>query len=194
MNKSAAIIFGLLLGTSLVISSYLLANSALKIKQFDRIVTVKGLSEYEVKADTAIWPIRFSTASNDASHLYTSMESNVQTIIAFLRDAGFEDSEISINAAQVTDRLAESWSSQNIALRYSGVQTVTVYSTQIDLVRETEKNITELGKKRHCYWRQRLRFKNALYIYAIKSNQTGNGARSDRKCTQCRAAICTRFT
>lgn len=147
MNKSAAIIFGLLLGTSLVISSYLLANSALKIKQFDRIVTVKGLSEYEVKADTAIWPIRFSTASNDASHLYTSMESNVQTIIAFLRDAGFEDSEISINAAQVTDRLAESWSSQNIALRYSGVQTVTVYSTQIDLVRETEKNITELGKK-----------------------------------------------
>ena len=76
----AAFILGILLGISTIIASGLLANSALQIKQYERTVLVKGLSERDVAADTAIWPIRFSVAGSNASDLYQLMETNAAKI------------------------------------------------------------------------------------------------------------------
>lgn len=147
-NKtSAAFVLGLLLGISVITASWLLAGSALEIKEYERTVSVKGLSEREVVADTAIWPIRFSAAGNSASDLYELMESQAETVSAFLIAAGFSEEEISTNAPRVIDRYAERWGEQNANLRYTAEQTLTVYSQQIDLVRGTQQTTAELGKQ-----------------------------------------------
>lgn len=59
-----AFVLGLLLCAGLTVLGYLLSQSIVHIKALDRAVTVKGLSEREVPANIAIWPIRFNEASN----------------------------------------------------------------------------------------------------------------------------------
>ena len=64
MNQfKPALILGALIGLGMIIAGWILGNSAVKIKQYERIVSVKGLSEREVRANVAVWPIRFSSAS-----------------------------------------------------------------------------------------------------------------------------------
>ncbi|MDT8311541.1 MAG: hypothetical protein RQ732_08865 [Methylophaga sp.] len=52
-----------ILGISLIIGlsalGFLLGKALLDMKQLERSVTVKGLSEHEYPADIVIWPIQF---------------------------------------------------------------------------------------------------------------------------------------
>lgn len=147
MNKISAAILGLLLCVGLVASSWLVSNSALQIKQYERTVTVKGLSERVVAADTAIWPLQFSIAGNDVSDVYSEMEQKAQVVVKFLKQAGFNSDEISVSPAQVNDRMADRWGEQKVKFRYAGEQTITVYTDQVDLLRATQLKITQLGKQ-----------------------------------------------
>ena len=79
MNQfKPALILGVLIALGMIISGWILGNSALNIKQYERIVSVKGLSEREVKADVAVWPIRFNAVSQDLAQLYDNMQNNTQ--------------------------------------------------------------------------------------------------------------------
>ncbi|CAH1905664.1 SIMPL domain-containing protein [Candidatus Nitrotoga sp. HW29] len=138
---------GALLCIGLIVAGYILGQSALKFKSYDRSVSVKGLSEREIPADIAAWPIRFTAAGNDLSALYTSMEINAKQVSKFLEAAGFSPSEITIAAPVITDKLAQNFGSQNVSLRYTAKQTIAVYTTKIDLARSAKNNVGELGKK-----------------------------------------------
>ncbi len=95
MNQfKPALILGALIGLGMIIAGWILGNSALKIKQYERIVSVKGLSEREVKADVAVWPIRFNAGSQDLAELYDTMQTNTQEIQTFLKNEGFSTEEI----------------------------------------------------------------------------------------------------
>ena len=86
MNQfKPALILGALIGLGMIIAGWILGNSALKIKQYERIVSVKGLSEREVKADVAVWPIRFNAGSQDLAQLYDTMQNNTQEIQTFVK-------------------------------------------------------------------------------------------------------------
>ncbi len=127
---------------------YLISNSAVTIRRAERTVTVKGLSEREVPADQAIWPIKFAEADNDLLALYRSVEKNSATVVDFLKENGFAEQEISTVPPTIVDRLAEGYSSaEQIRFRYSANAIVTVYSTKVDLVRRTMQKMVELGKK-----------------------------------------------
>ena len=74
-NRSAAI-FGVFLCIGLAILGYQLADAAIRVKQFERTVVVKGLSERDYPADTVIWPIKFAVASDDMALIYSTLERN----------------------------------------------------------------------------------------------------------------------
>ena len=67
---------------------WLLGNYAVRVKKFDRTVVVKGLSEREVKADVAIWPLTFQEASNDLNALFGSVQKKNALITEFLAGHG----------------------------------------------------------------------------------------------------------
>jgi hypothetical protein len=113
----------------------------------NRTVTVKGLSEREVLADIAIWPIKFQDVDNDLSHLYSVMESKTNLIMEFLQNSGFKNDEISISPPTILDRQAQGYDSTKITYRFTGSSTITVYSNQVDLVRQTMQKLVELGKQ-----------------------------------------------
>lgn len=106
-------------------------------REFDRYLTVKGLSEREAKASLAIWPIRFSVSANDLGPLETAMESNRSLVMAFLKDNGIDAKEITQGLPEVTDREDERIQSDRPALtRYRGIVTLVVRSTNVDVVKK----------------------------------------------------------
>jgi len=143
------IIEALLLALGMVAGAWVLGQSLLQFKQADRSVEVKGLAEREVPADTAIWPVSFSEVDNDLPRLYQTLQEKNAKIAAFLQASGFTPEEISVSAPSITDRQAQDYGNAQLAerLRYSGKSTLTVYTRQVDRVREAMARLGELGKQ-----------------------------------------------
>jgi len=141
-------IIGLSIFFGLSILGFFIGSSVIKFKEFERTVTVKGLSEKEFPADIALWPIQFTSAHNDLPSLYSSLEQDTEEILKFLTSNGFEESEISIGIPAITDKFAQQYGNQDkIELRYTASQKVTVYSKKVDKVRETMRKMVAIGKK-----------------------------------------------
>ena len=77
---------------------WLLGNYAVRVKKFDRTVVVKGLSEREVPADVAIWPLTFQEASNDLNALFGSVQKKNGLITEFLAGHGIAADAITVGA------------------------------------------------------------------------------------------------
>ena len=143
-----ALVLGSLLFAGLAVLGYLLGSSAIRIKQLDRTVTVKGLAEKEVPADVAVWPIRFTAADNDLVALYAALERDTTKIVAFLASSGFDESEISVAAPSITDKMAQQYgNAERVELRYVAVQGITVYTSKPDKVRGAMSKLVALGKQ-----------------------------------------------
>jgi hypothetical protein len=106
-------------------------------REFDRYLTVKGLSEREVKATLVIWPIRFSVTAEDLGALKTAMETQRTLVSAFLQEQGIQPAEITQGLPAVNDREDERIQSNrpNLA-RYRGVVTMVVRSANVDTVKK----------------------------------------------------------
>ena len=113
----------------------------------DRKVTVKGLSEKEVKADKVTWPIVSKELGNDLPELYTRIGQKQRTIKNFLIANGIKESEISINAPKVIDLSAEQYSDNNRPYRYNVTLVITVTSNNVDQVRSIIARQGELLKQ-----------------------------------------------
>lgn len=143
-----ALVLGLSLFLGLSVLGWLLAHAAISVKEYERTVTVKGLAEQEFIADVVIWPIAFTLANNNLSVLYQELENSTQTITAFLTQHGIASEDISIATPAITDKSAQQYGGPPGAeFRYTAMQTVTVYSTAIDKVRDVMNRLSELGQQ-----------------------------------------------
>jgi hypothetical protein len=147
-NKLSALILGVFIFFGLTSLGYLLGKSAIKFKEYERSVTVKGLSEREYEADIVIWPIQFTEASNNLEALYNSIEASTLKIKNFLEKRGISSDEISVASPAITDRSAQQYAANVKAeFRYTAIQTVTVYSKSIGTVRGVMSSLPDLGKE-----------------------------------------------
>jgi len=147
-NVNQAFVLGVLICIGLIFLGFFISNGIVKIKASERRVEVKGLSEQEVPANIAIWPIKFKEADNDLNKLYSTIQQKNTIIIDFLRRHDFQDKEISLSAPAILDRQAQEYEGANRGnFRYTGSSTITVYTENVDLVRKTMEKLFELGKQ-----------------------------------------------
>ena len=147
-SKASALVLGVFIFLGLATLGYLLGNAAIKFKEYERTVTVKGLSEREYEADIVIWPIQFTEASNNLGELYGSIERSTEKIRVFLEEAGISQEEITFSIPSITDKSAQQYGNQAKAeFRYTAIQTVTAYSKNIKSVRSVMGTLSELGKQ-----------------------------------------------
>ena len=105
-------------------------------KDRDRVVSVRGLSEREVKADFVIWPIVYKEVGNDLSAIYDAVQAKNATLGMFLRGNGVADSEISWSAPEIEDVQGERYGDNRRPFRYIATVVTTVASKNVDRVRE----------------------------------------------------------
>ena len=146
-NSISAWILGVSLIFGLSSLGYLLGEAAIAHKQFERSVRVKGLAEREYNADIIIWPIQFTTASNDLADLYDEIERSSFEIKALMIRSGIEEEDVSYTSPSIVDKWAQQYGGEKAEFRYMAMQTVTVYSRQVDMVRGVMGQLSELGKQ-----------------------------------------------
>ena len=110
------------------------------LKSYDDTVKVRGLCEKEVPADRVVLRVSFGGQDNELSDLRAAIDRDEQTVIALLKNAGFTDDEIKYTSARFNDRY-DSYYTNNIRFRYSANQTISVFTSKMDVVSELEKTI-----------------------------------------------------
>lgn len=146
-NNFAALLLGAGILLGLAALGYLMGSAVDRFKGYERTVTVKGLAEREVPADIVIWPIQFTAASNDLSKLYANIATSSERIEQFLGEQGIAADAVSVSMPAVTDKSAQQYGGQRPEFRYTALQTVTVYSDQVDKVRAAMEKLAGLGRE-----------------------------------------------
>ncbi len=116
-----------------------------------RTVTVKGLAERDVVADTAVWNIKINGVGGDLTELQQRIDRDIAAIRVFLLDSGFAPSDIQNLRIQVRDKYAgysdtELKNQQNDG-RYVIETGVMVRSHDVTLVDNVSRRMGELVRR-----------------------------------------------
>jgi hypothetical protein len=116
-----------------------------KGREFDRYLTVRGLSEKEMKADLVIWPVSFKTQAEDLASLKAGMQRARACVLAYLLSQGIKESEINVGLPAVRDREEQRAEHKGERLpRYVATVTLVVRSTSVDVVKKAIQSADRL--------------------------------------------------
>lgn len=110
----------------------------------DRFVTVKGMTEQEVEADLALWPLQIVAADNDLGAAQTRMNGMVERTRAFFLDQGIGEEEVTIQAFRVQDAQANPYQGSGAPNRFIITQTLMVRSQDPGVVEAASQRVSEL--------------------------------------------------
>ena len=137
MSNSRNWILGISFITGMAVFALLAGHAVRGVKRMDEFVTVKGLSEREVPADLAIWPISFSVSEDDLTKLQEQIQAARKTVHGFLTESGFAQGDISNAPPQINDARGnrEFVENANSPVRYRANITVLLRSRDIAKVK-----------------------------------------------------------
>lgn len=144
MKSIFALVAALVLGLGIALGGYLAGDGLVKSRLGDRSISVKGLSEREVKADLALWALRFVVTGNDLATTQADVKRNADIVNGFLKKHGFADEEIELQAPQVTDRLAQMYSSGEFNTRFIIAQQIVLRTADVDKVAAANRDTSTL--------------------------------------------------
>ena len=137
VSSRSFFILGLCLIIGLTVFGCLIERAVMRGREFDRFLSVRGLSEKEVLATLAIWPLRFSVLAEDLTTLKTRMEQDRATVIQYLVASGINTNEITLGLPEVRDREDERIQLDKPNLpRFRGVVTLVVRSPSVAVVKK----------------------------------------------------------
>jgi hypothetical protein len=142
-----ALIVGLCLVVGLSVAGYFVSRAGILFRSGNRVVTVKGLVEREVKADQAVWTLGLRRASETLPDAHARISADRGAVVAFLKTHGFADAEIELQPTRTVDKLARDYQPQaGDRLRYVVTTAVVVRTPSVDRVRTALGSTEELLK------------------------------------------------
>jgi uncharacterized protein len=147
MRSLSLILAGGLVGFGVAAGGYLAGESLVKSRLGYRVVTVKGLSEREVKANLGFWPIRFVTTGPTLEAARAKLETSEQSVKAFLKTSGFTEQDMQVQNIQVEDRIA-GYNAQGTPedVRFVLTEDLLVRTQDVDKLQASAKMIGDLLK------------------------------------------------
>lgn len=111
----------------------------------ERYVTVKGVSEREVRADLAVWPLQVIAADNDLAAATAQLARGIDGVRQFMARQGLDTTQIALTAYAVEDAAANLYSSNVPANRFVVRQTLVLRSTVPEQVLAASQRVSELA-------------------------------------------------
>ncbi len=135
----------LVLAAAIAAAGWFVGNGFAQARAGDRFVTVKGVSERDVRADLAIWPLRLSVAADDLAKAHGDLQRSVEKIREFLGRHGLDPKSAQVQAFSVRDANADQYRSERaVGSRYVINETLVVRSTEPDKIHAATEKVGEL--------------------------------------------------
>jgi hypothetical protein len=134
----------LILAIGLAAGGWLIGQGFRESRIAERYVTVKGTSERTVKADLALWPIRFVATGDDLAQVQAKLVKDAATIRQLLSSAGLTEKDIELQRLDVTDLLAQAYRSGPVDSRFIVAQTLMARSPNVDQIAAAGQRLSEL--------------------------------------------------
>lgn len=138
------LVAALVLAVGIALGGWFVGDGFFEGRRGDRYVTVKGLAERAVKADLAVWPLRFVATGNDLGAVQRKIETDTGLVRDFLAANGFAPDAFESQSLQVTDRLAQQYQQGQVESRFIISQTITLRSGDVDRVAGLAGRLGEL--------------------------------------------------
>ncbi len=146
MEKSnKLLVFGLIIGVSLIVTGALIARTFLAVKKLDNVIAVSGSAKQKVTADSARWTGNFSRSAtrDNLKDGYNQMKSDEKVASDFFIAQGFkgkfEISPVFMNEIYKSD--------PNAPKEYNLTQNIEIKSDDVDKMKELAKNSDQLAEK-----------------------------------------------
>ncbi|NBX66805.1 MAG: SIMPL domain-containing protein [Proteobacteria bacterium] len=139
------IIASFFLAIGLALAGFMVSDGLVHLRGGERAVSVRGVSERDVKADMAVWPIQYTVTDNDLAAAQAAMEEQGKKVEAFLKKQGLPENEVKVQRVDVTDLLAQQYRPDNIQSgRYILTKTYMVRTANVDLVDTMFRSVGDL--------------------------------------------------
>lgn len=111
----------------------------------DRYVSVKGVSERDVRADMALWPVRFTSTDDNLARAQQKFDESRRLVTEFLGRHGIDAANVELQNFDVTDVLANPYrSGGEVTSRYIISGTLMVRVEDPVLVQKASQDVGSL--------------------------------------------------
>jgi hypothetical protein len=144
MDNTRGIIAPVILAAGIALAGFFVAQGFMGARSADRFVTVKGISERDVEADVAIWPLRVVASDNDLGRAHAQIAANMAEIRAFLARHEIDAAQAQVSGFSVSDAQANQYRSGDGGNRFVINQTLVVRSAEPAKVFAASAKVGEL--------------------------------------------------
>lgn len=135
----------LLVGIGLALGGWFIGHGFAKARSSDRFVTVKGVSEREVKADLALWPLHLNVGDNDLARAQARVARNTAQVFDFLTQHGIDTANAELQGYRVVDVYSRAYGADaGSPNRFIITQTIMVRSDDPDGILAASQRVGEL--------------------------------------------------
>ena len=147
MTGISRVIAGGLIGLGVASGGFLAGEALVQSRLGYRVVTVKGLSERQVKADLGFWPVRFVVTGATLEDARGKLEASEAAVRSFLAARGFTDNDMQVQNIQVEDRMAGYSANQTPEdTRFVLTEDLLVKSAEVQKLADASRMIGDLLK------------------------------------------------
>ncbi|MDO9609571.1 MAG: SIMPL domain-containing protein [Brevundimonas sp.] len=142
-----AAVVGALLALGLIGAGALVGQGVIHARAGDHTVTVRGLSERNVKADLAVLPLRFTASGDVLSEVQTRIDGDLALVRQFLTAQGYPADAVDLGRLEVADTRSREYAAQNGGPRFILAQTVIVRTNDVARVQTTTRALNDLVRQ-----------------------------------------------
>lgn len=134
------------LALGLVISSWLMGSSLVKMKTTGNTITVTGSAKQQIKSDLAVWNGSFSFESPQLSNAYNQLKISQNKVKAYLQSEGIEEKDMVFSAINTNIKYQQLPSGQfsNQIEGYQLSQNIEIRSPDVDKITDLSRKATDL--------------------------------------------------
>lgn len=145
---SSSVIAAFLLMLGIYGAGWHIAEGILNMKRAERHVSIRGVAEQMVQADTVGWTISFIASGDQLAAVISKIEKDQAAVTAFLTKRGFSAEEISFGKIGVVDLMSQQYRSGDVASnRYIINASVQLRSSKVAAAETASRSLTDLVKE-----------------------------------------------
>lgn len=144
-SKESKILASALIATGLVLGGFFPGYYYYHAKMDANFVTVKGLAEKDVRADLAVWNLKYVVTGEKLQPAEAELQRQQKVIFDFFKKVGFSSDEIALGRLETNDLMANPYHNNNGSqTRYILTQNIQVRSTNVELIAKALNDSAEL--------------------------------------------------